>query len=179
MKKAICLALMLSLSILIFLPFQDIFAGSPTSKMIEHTLKQNISVQLPASMQIMENPLGDRNQLLYSVYMNDEDLLLRGYIQVWQLEDVEKFLRNNKDMSTYDFYSYSLNKVTVGNLSGEINAWGASFGELTKISGKEYWLRNSDSSEVLRLAFLTSKSTFSKEQDLIVNQILSTLRWEG
>lgn len=178
MKKAICLALMLCLGILIFLPFQDIFADSHTSKMIEHTLNQNVFVRLPASMEIMENPLGDRNQLLYSVSMNDEDLLLRGYIQVWQLEDVEKFLSNNREISSYDFYSYSLNKVTVGNLSGQLNAWGASFGELTKISGKEYWLRNPDSSEVLRVAFLTSKSTFSKDQDLIVNQILSTLRWE-
>jgi hypothetical protein len=177
-KKVVNLVLLLSLSILVFLPVQGIFVGSYNQKMIEHTLKENIIIQLPPSMQITENPLGERSQLSYSVFINDENLMLRGYIQIWQLDDIEKFLRNNKEMSSYNFYSYTLNNVTIGNLSGQINAWGASFGELTKISGKEYFLRKSETSKILRIAFLTSSATFSKEQDILVNKILSTLRWE-
>lgn len=178
MKKVVYLTLILSLSLLIFLPVPGILAGSQTPKMIEHTLNQNIYGQLPPSMRVSENPLGERRQLLYSAYINDDELLLRGYIQVWQLEDVEQFLTNSKEMSSYDFYSYTLNKITVGNLSGLLNAWGASFGELSKISGMEYWLRKSGSSEVLRIAFLTSDVTFSAEQLKMISYILASLRWE-
>ena len=178
MKKAIYLALILFLSVFIFLPIPDFFAGSHTSSMIEHTLNQKIQVQLPPSMQVSENPVGERRQLLYSVSLNDDTLLLRGYIQIWQLEDVEKFLTKGKEMSSYDFYSYTLNNVTVGNFNGLLNAWGASFGVHTKISGKEFWLRKSSSSKVLRIAFLTSNATFSEAQLKIMSPILASVRWD-
>lgn len=178
MKKKLRMAIILILSLFVFLPAPGLFAGVSTPKMIEHTLNQNLYVQLPSTMQVFENPLGERRQLLYSAYMNDEELLLRGYIQVWQLDDVEKFLTDSKEMSTYDFYSYTLNKITVGNLNGLLNAWGASFGELSKISGKEYWLRKSGSSEVLRIAFLTSDVAFSDLQVKMISQMLASSRWE-
>lgn len=177
MKKTLRMALILVLSLFVFLPGPGLFAGATTPK-IEHTLNQNLHVQLPPSMQVFENPLGERKQLLYSAYMNDDNLLLRGYIQVWQLDDVEKFLTDSKEMSSYSFYSYTLNKITVGNLDGLLNAWGASFGEQSKISGKEYWLRKSGSSEVLRIEFLTSDVTFSDLQVKMISQILASLRWE-
>lgn len=178
MKRTIRMVFILVLSLLVLLPTPGLFADATTPKMIDHTLNQNLKVQLSPFMQVFENPLGDRKQLLYSAYVDDGVLLLRGYIQVWQLDDVEKFLTDSKEMSSYDFYSYALNKITVGNLSGHLNAWGASFGELSKISGKEYWLRKSGSSEVLRIAFLTSDVAFSDLQVKMISQILASIRWE-
>jgi hypothetical protein len=130
-------------------------------------------------MQLSENPLREREQLFYSVYLNDDELSLRGYIQVWQLNDVEIFLANSKETSPFDFYSYSVKPITSGKYVGLVHEWGASFGTLSKISGKEYWLKaeSSRSSEVLRIAFLTSNLTLSNEQLQVINQILASLRW--
>lgn len=178
MKKTIYIGIVLILTLFVFLPAPELFAGATTPKMIEHTMNKNLHMQLPPSMQVFENPLGERQQLLHSAYLNDDEFSLRGYLQVWQINDVERFLKESKEMSTFDFYSYALNKITVGNLSGHLNVWGASFGELYKMSGKEYWLRKSGSSEVLRIAFVTSDLNFSDMQIKMISQILSSLRWD-
>lgn len=179
MNKVVGLALVLFLSIFVLMPIPDFLVDTHVPKMINHSLYQTIHIQLPPSIRVFETSLSEHEQLLYSAYMINDEQSFQGYIQVWQLDDVESFLVNSKNMSTYDFYTYSINKITLGNLSGQLNVWGASFGELTHISGKEYWLRKPGSSEVLRIAFLTSNPTFSEEKVKMMNRVLSTLRWES
>jgi hypothetical protein len=178
MKKASKWCILLLLCTAIFIPVPGLSVSGNTAKMNVHNLRHGIQVQLPSTMQVSENLLGEREKLLYSVNLNDEVLLLRGYIQIWQIEDVEKFLVTSKSMSSYEFYSYSLNQITIGSLTGLLNAWGASFGDQSKIAGKEYWLKKSGSTEVLRVAFLTNNASFSEDQVRMMTLFLSSLTWK-
>jgi hypothetical protein len=175
-KKAINWLLVFCLGALVFLPIPGVPASSETTGMREHTLSQNVVVKLPVTMQVSEGTINDREQLLYSAYLNDQGTL-RGYVQIWQLDNVEEFLKNSKEMSSYDFYSYSLKPIEVGELNGLLNIWGASFGGASRISGKEYWLKKSGSTEVLRIAFLTSNPAFSDDQLSTMSKIMASLRW--
>jgi hypothetical protein len=176
MKKIIVIAF--AFCLFIFLPVPSQFVSNQASVMREQYLKLGIDIQLPSTMQFVENPLHEREQLLYSLYLNDNELSLRGYLQVWELEDIEKFLADSKKQSPFDFNYYSTTPIELTNLSGLENEWGASFGNNIKISGKEYWLKKAGSSEVLRIAFLTSKASFSEEQVGITNRILHSLIWK-
>jgi hypothetical protein len=132
---------------------------------------------MPSSLKIAEESIIKPCELQYSAYFDDDKKLFRGYIQLWRLNDTEKFLAKSKEMSSYDFSSYTLAPVTVGTLNGILSIWSASFGKSSMISGQEYWLNKPDSNEVLRISFLTSNDTFKKEQAIMINQILNSIRW--
>lgn len=178
MKKIIPWAILIFLVCLVFYPQPSRFADTTIPNMNLHILNKEISLQLPATTQIAEHWLEDRQQLHYSAYLNDEPLGLRGYIQLWQIDDLEYYLQKSKEMSTFDFYTYSLNATHVGDFKGILNSWGASFGQAAKLSGKEYWLYTPQQ-KVLRIAFLTNDTSFNEEQLKVMGTILSSLSWQG
>lgn len=163
---------------LIFYPFPLLTQTMASSNQIKFTILQEeskVELKLPFSMQVRESPFHERELLQYSAYLNDEVNSLRGYIQTWQIEDLNQFLRQSKDQSTFDFYSYSLSSISVGKFQGVLNIWGASFGDLSTISAKEYWLQLSEKDKFLRLVFLTNKSVFTEEQNKLIAMILSSI----
>ena len=177
MRKYIILTLILGLFLLAFRPVPWLTVSSHNSNIIEHTFNNRLFVQLPQSTKVIENHFSDKGQLSYGVYLNDEDLLFRGYIQLWQLPELEKFLINSRRISTFDFKSYSLEPIVIGNHDGFINEWAASFGDIYNISGKEYWLKKADSPEVLRISFFTDATSFSEEQLQQVDKTVGSIRW--
>jgi len=172
-KKFILLGIFL-LGLLMFYPEASQLTNSFVPKMNSHLIHKEISINLPSSMKVLENPMEDQEQLIFSASLNDEHYALRGYIQIWQINDLADYLQKSKEISPFDFYTYSLNPTQVNNLQGYVNSWGASFGQLTKISGLEYWL-NTPYNKVLRLAFLTSSPSFNDDQQKIIQYILSTV----
>ncbi|HHY28615.1 MAG TPA: hypothetical protein GX523_18105 [Desulfitobacterium dehalogenans] len=178
MKKIIPWVILIILICLIFYPQPSRFTNTTIPKMNSHVLNKEIRLQLPATMQIVENRIENRHQLHYSAYLNDEQFALRGYIQLWQIDDIEHYLQKSKEMSTFDFYTYSLNNTHIGDFKGILNIWGASFGESAKLSGKEYWL-HTPNQKMLRIAFLTKDTHFNEEQLKTMGYILSSLNWLG
>lgn len=178
MKKYILIVIIiLGLYFIAALPVSLPSVSDQNSKIIEHTFNNRLSVQLPHSTKVIQNQLSDKGQLLYSVYLNNEELLFRGYIQLWRIDDLENFLITSSKNSTFDFKSYSLKPIAAANHNGFIDEWTASFGDLYSISGKEHWLRKKDSSEVLRISFFTDATSFSNEQRQQIGKILDSVRW--
>ncbi|AGA69399.1 hypothetical protein Desdi_1951 [Desulfitobacterium dichloroeliminans LMG P-21439] len=176
MKKIIPWGILLVALSLVFYPQHSQFSDALLPKMNSHEFNQEMHLQLPSTTQIVENWVEDREQLQFSATVNDEYYALRGYIQIWQLNDMEGYLQKSKEMSAFDFYTYSLNNIKINDLPGVLTIWGASFGELTRISGKEYWLKTPNQ-KVIRIAFLTSDTHFNEAQLKVMGYILSSLAW--
>lgn len=181
MKKGLTGVITLILCLWILTPIPGLPVEVP-SQSVEYNLNHQIKIHLPTTMYVSEIRLDEQNQLLYSANLNDHEQALNGYIQVWRLENIERFLAESKAMSPYDFYTYSMKPITWNHFNGFHYEWGASFGDLTKISGQEYWLKDLERPkdlEVLRITFLTPQDTFSSEQLRVMQQILESIRWES
>lgn len=176
MRKYVVL-IILGFCLLTFSPVPLLAVSSHNSSIIKHTFNNKLFVQLPHSTKVIENHFGDKGQLSYSVYLNNEDLLFRGYIQLWQLSDLEKFLKDSRRISTFDFKSFSIKPIAIGNHDGFIDEFTASFGDIYSISGKEYWLKKAASLEVLRISFFTDATSFTEEQLQQVDIIVGSVRW--
>lgn len=178
MKKHIFLGIFLGFCLSLIMPDTLLSINSYNNiKVLKNSLINQLVVSLPQSTKVLETPIIERGQLLYSVYLDDQKALIRGYIQIWNLDDLESYLVNSKRISTFDFNSYSLKPIKIANNNGYLTEWTASFGDGYRITGVEYWLRKSDTSEVLRISFLTDSTSFLKEQIDYIDKIISTINW--
>lgn len=177
MKKHIGLGIFLGICLSLITLYCLLSVNNDNSKVLKHTFNNQLLVHLPHSTKVMETPIIERGQLLYSVYLDDPTLLIRGYIQIWKLDDLENYLVNSKRISTFDFQSYSLKPIKVANFNGYLTEWASSFGDSYRISGKEYWLKKSAIGEVLRISFFTDTTSFSKEQIEYIDKIISSINW--
>src|SRR5665648_912226 len=109
MKKLILIPITLALILVALI--QSPQATTSNQKYKEHYFG-NIHIQLPQSAKVIENKIEDSELLPSSIYFDDKELLLRGYIQLWQLTDAEKFLALSKEHSTYDFSLFTLTPIT-------------------------------------------------------------------
>ena len=167
--------------LILFLIFYPLPLLTPTlassdQKLITHLVGGTVLLDLPLSMEVRENPLQERELLQYSALFRDEGISLQGYMQIWQIKDLNNFLVQTKEQSTFDFYTYSLNPIKIGKFQGILNLWGASMGEQSTISAKEYWLQLPKEGQFLRLAFLTNKPVFPEEHNKIIAKVLSSIR---
>ena len=178
MKKHIILGVLLGfcLSLIMRYPFLSVNSYINT-KVLKHNFNNQLVVNLSQSTKVVETPIIESGQLLYSVYLNDQTILIRGYIQIWNLDDLENYLINSKRISTFDFHSYSLKPIKIANDNGYLTEWTASFGDSYRISGLEYWLKKSDTSRVLRISFFTDATSFSKEQMGYIDKIINSITW--
>ena len=163
---------------LFIIALNSLFLGdSKNLEVIKHTFSNQLFVRIPHSTKVKETHIGDKRQLLYSIYLDDQELMIRGYIQIWKLDDLKNYLINSKKISTFDFQSYSLNPIEIANFKGYVNEWMASFGDIYRISGKEYWLIKLPNDNVLRISFFTDSITFSKEQNDYIKKIIGSVKW--
>ena len=167
--------------LILFLIFYPLPLLTPTlassdQKLITHLVGGTVLLDLPLSMEVRENPLQEGELLQYSAFFRDEGISLQGYMQIWQIKDLNNFLVQTKEQSTFDFYTYSLNPIKIGKFQGILNLWGASMGEQSTISAKEYWLQLPKEGQFLRLAFLTNKPVFPEEHNKIIAKVLSSIR---
>ncbi|NLO96952.1 MAG: hypothetical protein GX091_02560 [Peptococcaceae bacterium] len=132
-----------------------------------------INAQFPSTTEVHLTP--DRGEdLLLNIYFTDSEIEYRGYIQFWLLDNLERFLKDSKTKSTYDFVSFSEVKLELNKYTGFHEEWTADFnGNL--ISAKEYWLLIKEPGEAVRLSFFTDGAEFSEQQKKIINHILNSL----
>lgn len=152
---------------------------SNNSKLIEHTLNNQLVVSTPNTTKIIENNITEKGQLLRSVYLDDQALFLRGYIQLWNISNLENYLVDSQEMSTFDFLSYSLKPIKVAGFDGYLTEWTESLGLDYKILGTEYWLRKSNTTEVLRISFFADSTSFTKDQNEYINKIIDSIKWNN
>ena len=177
MKKDIFVGIFLGICLSIILSNPSLSVYSDNSNVINDTFNNQLTLKLPRSTKAIESNIIERGQLLYSVYLNDQTLLIRGYIQLWTLDDLENYLVHSQRISTFDFSSYTLKPTKVANFNGYLTEWTATFGESYRISGMEYWLKKSNTSDVLRISFFTDTTSFSKEQLEYTDKIISSINW--
>ncbi|AHF07117.1 hypothetical protein [Desulfitobacterium metallireducens] len=175
MKNQFILGLLLGICLSTITLTPLLSANSNSSNIIKHTINDHLTLNIPDSTRVIENNIIGNGQLLYSIYLDDQTLLLRGYAQIWNLSNLENYLEESKKISTFDFNSYSLKPIEVGNYGGYLIKWTASFGVNYRISGIEYWLKKSDTSDVLRISFFTDTTSFTKEQIEYIDKIIGSL----
>ena len=83
MKKHIGLGIFLGICLSLITLYCLLSVNNDNSKVLKHTFNNQLLVHLPHSTKVMETPIIERGQLLYSVYLDDQTLLIRGYIQIW------------------------------------------------------------------------------------------------
>lgn len=178
MKKHILLGILIGFYLAVIMPDPLLTVNSRNStKVLNHSFKNQLVATIPQTTKVIETPINEKGQLQYSLYLDDQTVLIRGYIQLWNLDDLENYLVNSQRISTFDFQSYSLKPINLAKNQGYITEWTASFGDNYRISGVEYWLRKSDTSKVLRISFLTDTTAFSKEQLDYIDKIISSINW--
>jgi hypothetical protein len=114
---------------------------------------------------------------LFSSYLRDPKLNLRGYLQVWELGNLEAFLAASKQTSTLNYTAYTVRPVQIQRYHGYLVEWSATFSRYYSISAKEFWLKKDSGPQVLRLSFFTDQAQFPKPLEQVVNTIVASLKW--
>lgn len=178
MKKYFMFTMVFAFYFLVLNPIPSLVMSSMDSKTQVYTLCNTITVKLPPTTKTFENDFGDRTEVLFSYYFHDEEHLFRGYIQLWQLNDLEHFLVTSRSNSTFDFISQSLSPTNIVGFNGFIDEWTASIDDLLYISGIEYWLEEPNGTKILRISFFTDTTSFSDAQLQEINHIINSLLWK-
>ncbi|HBW35454.1 hypothetical protein [Desulfosporosinus sp. BICA1-9] len=113
-------------------------------------------------------------ELRFSTYLDNSEWGFRGYIQLWKLKDLERFLNISKALSPFDFRSYKVNTTQKRQYHGFITQWTAEFGQ-ELISGTEYWLKINNTEEVIRVSILTDTADFPDKLENVIQLILDSL----
>jgi hypothetical protein len=157
------------------------FAGpilvSSLSNYKTYTFKQPaITISLPEGTTVTDKFQG-KNEVLFSTYLRDPKLNLRGYLQVWELGNLEAFLAASKQTSTLNYTSYTVRPIQIQRYKGYLVEWSATFSRYYSISAKEFWLKKDTGPQVLRLSFFTDQAQFPKPLEQVVNTIVASLKW--
>lgn len=148
---------------------------SNTYKPFQYTIYDyTVNFKVPDATEVHASPdQGDK--MRFSIYFVDRSkLAFRGYIQVWEVEDLDHFLSDSKSLSPFDYKFYNISNVQENNYHGIKTEWTADFGK-NFISGKEYWfIINSE--EVVRVSFITDTTEFPGELQNVTKQILNSFK---
>ena len=155
-------------------PYQSSKSFSNYYKSLKYMVDEyTVRFEVPATTEVHLTP--DKGQeMRLNIYFLDSGLSLRGYIQVWIINDLKYFLSNSKSLSPFDFVSYRTASIIHNNKSGIKEEWTANFGE-KYISANEYWFTSNTSGEVLRVSFFTDDDEFPDELLKIAQYIANSL----
>ncbi len=177
MKKYSLPALVFALYLLVLNPIPSVVMTSMDAGPKKFNFGDNLTIKLPASAKTVKNHFGNGSEVLLSYYFADDSYLFRGYIQQWQLDNLEQFLLQSKEASALEFTAHSLKPVSIAGLNGFVDEWTVSPGSLLYISGKDYWLKDAKSTQVLRISFATDAPSFSEIQLREIDNILNSVHW--
>lgn len=158
-----------------YFPIQSYETTMTNYKPLEYNIDDyNITFAVPNATEVyVSSDKGD--EIRFSTYIINNELAFRGYIQIWKLKDLERFLSYSKSLSPFDFRSYKVSNVQKSEYHGLIVEWTAEFGQ-ELISGKEYWLKVNNTEEVVRLSILTDTADFPNKLQNVIQQILDSLQ---
>ncbi|HEY8875163.1 MAG TPA: hypothetical protein VIM32_00505 [Desulfosporosinus sp.] len=151
----------------------DLATLANSYKLFQFTIDDyTVNLKVPESTEVHVSPDQGEN-MRFSLYFLNRQLAFRGYVQVWKVKDLTRFLSDSKALSPFDFKSYSMSKVQENNYQGFKTEWTADLGQ-NLISGKEYWL-TLNSEEVARISFFTDTGEFPGALKPMTQQIINSL----
>jgi len=137
----------------------------------------DLTIKLPETTRVIRDDYHD-DEVIFNAYLQDESLKFKGYIQLWKIPDLEKFLEINKSTSPFKFATYSERKIQVKSLSGYQVDWTAIFQDQSPVSGKEYFLKRKNNEEVLRVSLFAEESPFPPHLEQAAGTMISSVEWD-
>lgn len=181
MKKLFFLIFSLIAILFIFIESNNISTKNISNTRIifkdYHLKEYSLKLILPDTTIITESNL-NKGEILFNTYLNDKKLGFWGYIQLWNLHDLDKFLKNSKSTSILNFTSYKQEKIQVKSFDGFQVNWTAIFQNQKTYAGREFFLKKNNSKQVLRLSFFSENSSIPKELEQIINKIVLSIEWD-
>ncbi|KJS21936.1 MAG: hypothetical protein VR72_07495 [Clostridiaceae bacterium BRH_c20a] len=127
-----------------------------------------IEIKLPNTVSILKDEINDKSEVLFSLLFLDKNKYW-GYIQVWNINDLHKFLSKSKETSQYNFFQYKKQFIKIDKFEGFYIQWEAEVNGTKIIWGDEYFMMNPNG-EVLRVSLFTDKD-FLAEQLQVINKL--------
>lgn len=175
---AIALLTIISLRATSIKPEENSSASRQDVKFKDYHLQSfNLTIKIPETTRVTGDDYHD-DEVIFNAYLEDESLKFKGYIQLWKVADLEKFLETNKSISPFKFATYSERKVEIKSLTGYQVDWTAIFQEQRPVSGKEYFLKQKDGEEVLRVSLFADESPFPKHLEQTAVTMTSSIEWD-
>lgn len=100
----------------------------------------SLSVSLPETTKVSEDYYSSGEMLLNS-HLCDDEHNYHGYIQIWNIGDVEEFIEKSKLNSTFNFTSFEHEKFSNDSYTGYVVAWTAQLQDSGDIAGRDYILQ--------------------------------------
>lgn len=176
MRKSIITIIFVTLTFclsLISLPSNPVFA-SETNDEVYCVKDFNFEIQLPDTTTITEDYF-DSNEIQFSAFFNDQTTGFWGYIQFWNIPELEEFLINSKANSTFSFYSYDLTPIKFMSYNGFQANWSAKLSNGHNISAQEYFF--SQGEKVCMISFFSAGKIISTKLQKIIDFSLSSIDW--
>lgn len=136
----------------------------------------SLTIKLPDSTTITADNY-QPGEISLSVYMQDDKLKYWGYIQLWDLPDLEKFLDKSKETSLFEFTSYKKSNIQFKSLKGHRIDWTAIMLKQRSICSREYFLKKNGSTQAKRISFFTEGNELSESLESAIDSILLSLKW--
>lgn len=177
MKKYIIPSLITLLAfIIIHISTDPLFAVFQPTKFKEYNIKKfSFSVKLPETTRISQEFFHE-GDVLYSSFLHDDNLKYWGYIQIWNISDLEKFLKDSKVNSSFDFSTYDQQSIQVKSHGGYLVQWSAML-QGNPVSAKEYFIKKNDNT-VLRISIFSNAENFSERLTKTVEFIIASISWQ-
>lgn len=186
MKRLLLLTVVAGLTVIVLIslvqlntikPWKESKNAEPTVKFQDYLWNSiGLKLKLPDTTKVKVDA-NHAGEIVFNAFLMDEILMFKGYIQIWQVADLEKFLEKNKAESPFKFTAYQVQKVQVKNLTGYRVDWNAEFKGRRPVAGREYFVKNQDKPEVLRISIFADESPFPKRLEQINDIIISSLEW--
>ncbi|MGI6120457.1 MAG: hypothetical protein ACOYIB_07845 [Desulfosporosinus sp.] len=190
-KKLLILAFACAISVLIiqspiikepksisgYLPIQNNITLASNYQSLEYIINDySVKFEVPDATEVYVSP-DKGEQLRFSIYLVNSKLAYRGYIQAWNIENLEGFLSDSKALSPLNYRTYKINNVKHNDYRGFQIEWITELGQKLT-SGNEYWVIVNDNEEVIRILYITDTATFPSEMQNIIELTLNSLRIE-
>lgn len=136
-----------------------------------------VTLKLPRTTRVVAETPGT-DDMLYSAFFQDEALRFRGYVQLWRIEDLGKFLADSKEHSRFDFKEFKQKRIKLKGCEGFQIDWEAVMQDNRPASGRDYFLKKEGSREVLRLSLFSETTGFPKELAEVADTVVSSIEWK-
>lgn len=136
-----------------------------------------VTVKLPQTTRVVAETPGN-NEMIFSAFLRDETLDFQGYVQLWNITDLEKFLASSREHSRFDFKEFKQRKIKLKTCQGFQIDWRAVMQDKKPATGREYFVKKDDSYEVLRISIFTGTASLPKELAEVADSIISSIEWK-
>lgn len=117
--------------------------------------------------------------VVFNTYFVDKGGDYWGYVQIWNIADLEAFLDQSRQQSAFNYTAYDNKPVEINSKAGFLLEWSAVLdpADGKYISAREYFIRKDAGSQVLRVSVFTPEKTFPARVGEMVDSVLSSVEW--